>query len=211
MSWCWVDTKNKHTPSTAYTEYSIHRVQHTPRTAYTEYSIHRVQHTAKIVYLPSIVIIMSWPLNVGSASGIPPYTINCHQPARRESSNIKSPCHNPTVASQLTDKWSPNTRHAVHRQPPTARPISLNGFLQSVSPNLQDDGLQVDLQTHSIMISECISKFTWSRLPSVFLNMLNYPLHVHLQTRSITASKCISDFTRSQSPSTSPNSLHPGL
>jgi len=33
------------TPSTAYTEYSIHRVQHTPSTAYTEYSIHRVQHT----------------------------------------------------------------------------------------------------------------------------------------------------------------------
>jgi len=28
------------TPSTAYTEYSIHRVQHTPSTAYTKYSIH---------------------------------------------------------------------------------------------------------------------------------------------------------------------------
>jgi len=28
------------TPSTAYTEYSIHRVQHRPSTAYTEYSIH---------------------------------------------------------------------------------------------------------------------------------------------------------------------------
>jgi len=33
------------TPSTAYTEYSIHRVQHTPSTAYTESSIHQVQHT----------------------------------------------------------------------------------------------------------------------------------------------------------------------
>jgi len=28
------------TPSTAYTKYSIHRVQHTASTAYTEYSIH---------------------------------------------------------------------------------------------------------------------------------------------------------------------------
>jgi len=28
------------TPSTAYTEYSIHRVQHTPSIVYTEYSIH---------------------------------------------------------------------------------------------------------------------------------------------------------------------------
>ena len=33
------------TTTTAFTEYSIHRVQHTPSTAYTEYSIHRVQHT----------------------------------------------------------------------------------------------------------------------------------------------------------------------
>ena len=47
MSWHWV----QRTRSTAYTEYSIHRVQHTPSTAshtpstgYTEYSIHRVQH-----------------------------------------------------------------------------------------------------------------------------------------------------------------------
>jgi len=36
------------TPSTAYTEYSIHRVQHTPYTAYTKYSIHQVQHTPRI-------------------------------------------------------------------------------------------------------------------------------------------------------------------
>jgi len=40
----------QHTPSTAYTEYSIHRVQHTPSTAYTEYSIHRVQHTPSKAY-----------------------------------------------------------------------------------------------------------------------------------------------------------------
>jgi hypothetical protein len=38
------------TLSTAYTEYSIHRVQHTPSTAYTEYSIHRVQHTPTTAY-----------------------------------------------------------------------------------------------------------------------------------------------------------------
>jgi len=38
------------TPSTAYTEYSIHRVQHTPSTAYTEYSIHRVPQTPSTAY-----------------------------------------------------------------------------------------------------------------------------------------------------------------
>jgi len=38
------------TPSTAYTEYSIHRVQHAPSTACTEYSMHRVQHTPSTAY-----------------------------------------------------------------------------------------------------------------------------------------------------------------
>jgi len=45
------------TPSTASTEYSIHRVQHPPSTASTEYSIHRVQHPPKILCLPFILII----------------------------------------------------------------------------------------------------------------------------------------------------------
>ena len=89
----------QHTPSTAYTEYSIHWVQHTPSTAYTEYSIHWVQHTPKIVCLPFILTIMSWPLNVAWASGMPPYTIDCHQPALHDSSKVQSPHHIPTVAS----------------------------------------------------------------------------------------------------------------
>jgi len=41
MSWQW----EQHTPSTAYTEYSIHWVQHTPSTVFTEYSLHHVQRT----------------------------------------------------------------------------------------------------------------------------------------------------------------------
>jgi hypothetical protein len=90
---------HKLTPSTAYTEYSIHRVQHTPSTAYTEYSIHRVKHTPKIVCLPLIHMISSWQLNVASASAMPPYTIDHHQPALHARSNVKSPCHNTPVAS----------------------------------------------------------------------------------------------------------------
>jgi len=70
----------------------------TPSTAYTEYSIHWVQH-AKIVCLSLILMITSWPLNLASASGVPPYTIDRQQPALHESSKVKSPCHIPTVAS----------------------------------------------------------------------------------------------------------------
>ena len=38
----------QHTPSTAYTKYSIHSVLHTPGTAYTTYCIRRIQHHPKI-------------------------------------------------------------------------------------------------------------------------------------------------------------------
>jgi hypothetical protein len=92
----------QHTPSTAYTEYSIHRVQHTPSTAYTVYSIHQVQQTPKIGCLPFILMIMSQPLNVASASGAPPYTIESPQQARHESPKVKSPCQIPMVASEQT-------------------------------------------------------------------------------------------------------------
>jgi hypothetical protein len=47
------------TLSTAYTEYSIHRVQHTPSSAYTECSIHRVQHSHKIVCHSCVLTIRS--------------------------------------------------------------------------------------------------------------------------------------------------------
>ena len=89
----------QHTPGTAYTEYSIHRVQHTPSTAYTEHRIHWVQHSPKIVCLLFILTITSWPLNVASASSVPPYKIDRHQPALYESSKVMSPHHIPTVAS----------------------------------------------------------------------------------------------------------------
>jgi len=71
----------------------------TPTTAYTEYSIHRVQHPHRIVCLRFILMITSWPLNVASASAVPPYMIDRHQPALHESWKVQSHCHIPTVAS----------------------------------------------------------------------------------------------------------------
>jgi len=80
-------------PVQAYTEYSIHWAQHTPSPAYTEYSI------PMFVCLPFILMITSWPLNVASAPGVPPYTINGLQLSRHEHWNVKSPCHIPTILS----------------------------------------------------------------------------------------------------------------
>ena len=73
-------------------------------TAYTEYSIPRVQHPPQIVCLPFIITIRSWPLNVASASGVPPHTIDRHHPALHESSKVKWPCHIATVASWQTNE-----------------------------------------------------------------------------------------------------------
>jgi len=78
---------------------SWQRLQHTPSTAYTDYCIHWVQNPLKIVCLPFIPMITSWPLNFASSSGVPPYTIDRHQPALHVSSKAKSHCNIPMVAS----------------------------------------------------------------------------------------------------------------
>ena len=76
-------TKHKVMSSLSISPWHDHEL--TPSTAYTENSIHWVQHS-KIVWLPFILKITIWPLNVASASGVPSYTIDRHQPALHESS-----------------------------------------------------------------------------------------------------------------------------
>jgi len=105
-------------------------VQHTPSAAFTEYSIHWVQHTCKIVCLAFILKMTSWPLNVAAASGLPPYRIDRHQPGLHESSKVKSHCHIPTVEGWLTDEQRPSTRRAGNRPRPSTCPISLDPCLQ---------------------------------------------------------------------------------
>jgi len=55
----------------------------------TEYSIHWVQYPPMTIDLPFILMITSWPLNVASASGVPPYMIDRHRPALHESSQVE--------------------------------------------------------------------------------------------------------------------------
>jgi len=66
-------------------------------TVYTKYSIHPrfsvFHHSHEIT---------SWPLNVASASQMPPYKNDRHQPALHEGSQVKSPHHIPTVAHYPT-------------------------------------------------------------------------------------------------------------
>jgi len=86
----------QHTPSAAYTKCSIHQVQHTPSAAYTKCSIHWVPYTPKLVCRPFNLTIMSWPLNVASASTVPPYRSTATSQFSIRASKVQSTCHIPT-------------------------------------------------------------------------------------------------------------------
>jgi len=62
-------------------------------------SLHWVQHTPKIVCRPLILTMLSWPLNVSSASGVPPYRPTATSQSSIRVSKVKSPCHIPMVGS----------------------------------------------------------------------------------------------------------------
>jgi len=179
----------------------------------SECSIHRVQHTIEILSHPLILTISSGPLNVASASGVPPYRSTATSQFSITASSVESPCHIPTVVSQLTDEWSHGApsidRLRVLFQsgsitaarcisiltqswPPSESPKFAQSRLPSVSPDLLDYGLQV----HTIMPSRCTSP-----------NSHNHSLRVYVQTHSITACK----FAWSRPPTVSPNSVLYGL
>jgi len=104
--------------------------------------------------------------------------------------------HGPSTASKYSSNlaWS---------QPPKC----ISTLARLWPPSSHNHGLQVQLQTHSIKNSECISKFTRSRPPSVSPNTLQYRLQVHLQTWMIMALKCIWKQSWSRPWSVSPNKL----
>jgi len=141
-----------------------------------------------MVWHPFILTIMSWPLDVASASGVPPSKTVRLQPALHGSKQVKSPRHIPMVASYCNC--------LVYRVlPPSSPPINC---------------LEVLLQPWSIM-AECISTLAWLWPPSASLSSLDLGLQVHLPCRSIMASNWISELTLSRPQSASPNWLHHGL
>jgi len=81
-----------------------HHHELAPSPAYTECSIHRVQRTPKIVCRPFIFSISSWPLNVASASGVPPYRSTATSQFSIRASKVQSPRHIRTVSSELTNE-----------------------------------------------------------------------------------------------------------
>jgi len=134
----------------------------------TEHSLHQVQHPPKIDCLPFIRMIMYWPLYFASAPSLPPYMIDCHQPALHESWRVKLPCYIPSVTSWVSDQYSHSSRWTIHWQPVGTR------------QNSHDYGLQVRMS----MATKCISKLGWVWSS----NSLDQGLHVYLQIHLITPS-----------------------
>jgi len=157
----------QHTPSTAYPEYSIHWVQHTQCTAYTEYSKHQVQNPLKIGCIWFILTITTWFPKAASASGMPPYEIDCHQPSFQWELKCKVNLSH-SHGCELTNVWT-ESKHS------------------SCLPNdcLQIDCLQKLLQFTSIMASKCLSILTWLHPPT----FRDHSLQVHLHPCLITAAK----------------------
>ena len=109
---------------------SWHWVKHTPSVAYTEYSIHRVQPTPKIVCRPFILSISRRPLNVASASGVPPYRSTATSLFSTRASKVKSPRHIPTV-STLTNRWI-ESQHLAHL-PSTASRLTTSKYFSNLT------------------------------------------------------------------------------
>jgi len=192
MSWHWV----QHTPSTAYTKYSVHQVQYTPSTAYTRYRLSSL-HPQDYELTPKCSVTL-WRASLHDRPPSP------SSPWELKGSVTLSHCH----GCEYTNWWkesqlparrpstaSQNSSKLARLRPPSASPISL------------DYGLQVYLQTRSITAF----KFAWSWPPSASTHSLDHGLQVLLQTRSIMASKCISKLARFQPSSVSLNSPDYGL
>jgi len=154
--------------------------------------IYWVQYTPKTICLPFILMSTSWLQILVWVSGVLVYMIDSHQPACHMSTNVKSPFHIPTFGSQLPDKYILLTHRAIHRPPPSTRPILL------------DHSLQVRM----IMASKCMSKLTPSRSWSASLSWFHHGLKVYLEISPNTASRCISILTQSWLWSVSLNSLN---
>jgi len=150
---------------------SWHSVQHTLSTAYTQDNLSSL-HSHNFGLTPECSFSFR-------RSSLP---IDRHQPVLHTRFKAKVTLSD-YQGGELTNWWIGSWR-AVHRLPPSTRPILL------------DHGLQVYLQTR--LFTSCMFAQSW-------------PPSAYLETRSIMASKHISKYARLPPPTASPQWLDHGL
>jgi hypothetical protein len=179
------------TPSTAWTEYSIPRVQHTPRKPYTEYCIHHKLHHPKIDGLPAPSQSSHLSADYGVLNSLHSHNYELTNELSLSSRRISLPNYRLTIDHIHF--------HLQSRSIMASNCISKLARSQhpSVSPSSLDNGFHVHLQPRSITASKCIYKLARLRPPSSH----DHRMQVHLQSPSMTASKCIYKLARLRPPS----------
>jgi len=103
---------HKSTPSTVYTEYSIHPGQHMPSGAYTKYSIHQVQHTPSIVSTQDCVFSLhsqNYEKAVGCSLNIRTASQHDRQPSASSPSRLKGEGHK--LMNNIAALGTPSINH----------------------------------------------------------------------------------------------------
>jgi len=164
-------------------------------------------------------MLMSWPQNVPSASGVPPYTITHHQ--TRSPLELKGTLILPqTHGCEIANRWIES--HHPARRPSTTYKYSSKlarlrppRFAWSWPPGVSRNPLNYGHQSFSIMASGCISKLPrlWPPNCSIAASKFvqSWPSSTYLQTGSNTASKWILKLAWSLPPSASLNLLKHSL
>jgi len=170
------------TPSTAYTESSMHRVQHTPSTQDCLSSLHSHDY--------ELTPECSFSFRRAFLHNRPP---SASSPWELKGKVTLSHSH----SCELTNWWI-ESQHPVRSLSTASKYSSKLAPLRppSVSPNSLDYGLH-----------KCISNLPRSRSRSASLSSLDHGLQVYLQIPSTTASMCISKVARSRPRSVSLSSL----
>jgi len=184
LHFCWCSSLSLHVMIMSW-----HRVQHIPNTAYTQDCLSSLHyHDYKLTPECSFSFRRA-SLHHRPPSATSPWELQgkvtlSHSHGWELTNWWKEsqhPARHPSTAFQYSSKLT-------RLRPPSASPNSLDYGLEvhlqthsipvsklaqlrppSVSPNLLKYGVQLHLHTRLITISECISKFTWSRPPSVSL------------------------------------------
>jgi len=190
---------------------SDHWVQYTPSTASTEYSIHRVKHTLSTAYTAYCII--------------PTTTVSCYQPVSHLAADHDVQNHLHAHNYKLANEWNVSCHRApllnyhqqIHRLQVLfqSRSIMASKCMSKLTPS---PPRSVSLTWHNSSLQGCtmtaskwISTPAQSRTQTPSLKSHGHGLQVHLQSRSITATKWISNLACLQSRSASVRSLHHGL
>jgi len=199
----------------------MHQVQHTPSTAYTEYSIQAVQHAQDCLSSPHS---HDYELTPESSVSFRRASLHDRLPSASSPWDRKGDVtFSHSHCCELTNWWI-ESQHRAHIPSTTSKYSSNLARSQppSASAHSLDHGLQLDLSIRLLPASRCISKLARSRprsiskyawLPPSYASphSLDHGLQVYLWIRSITACKPISKLAQLWTPSASSNSLDYGI